>query len=132
MNIWLSTSARSLAAMALVFVGALVPCRASFAACPAAAATSVTVHHGCDGLACQGRAAQRMIPARTGSATEKTWAQLTSFDSEDESRLGQGKFLGWVVSFDLIHPPSRRALHALGDRATTALERCIQGCRLTL
>ena len=27
--------------------------------------------------------------------------------------------LGWLVSGDAIHPPSRRALHALGDRPIT-------------
>ncbi|MFO0901102.1 MAG: hypothetical protein U0836_27055 [Pirellulales bacterium] len=132
MNLWLSTSARSLAAMALVFASASVPCRVSDAACPTRVTTSVTVHHRCDGFFCQGCAAQRVIPAHRACAAELTWAQLTSSDGEDESRFGEGQLLGWVVSLDPIHPPSRRALHALGDRATTALERCIQGCRLTL
>jgi hypothetical protein len=130
MNLWLTISARTL----VVSTTLLLPMTGAARQAERQAAISPSALVSC-GRAC-GRSREwfasscsaQCLAHVPGSGTHEFSTLTPAFDEKPEFEPEVP--LGWFVSRDAI--PSRRALHALGDRPTTALERRVERCRLTL
>jgi len=134
MSLWLSISARLfvvLATSSLPVVGASRQVGLCTAISPTAVRSSGQVCGRTRESSSQCWLAQSVAnsPARCPQASTGI---LTPASLDEQPESEREVPLGWLVSDDAIHPPSRRALHALGDRPITALERRVERCRLTL
>ena len=134
MNIWLTIFARSLVVFATLSLPmAASPCKAgrqpvvspsAMASCGRGCGRLRDSATDCSYAECVAHAPQ--------SCPQSSAGILWPASLDEEVKFGPEVPLGWLVSRDAIHPPSRRVLHALGDHPTTALERRVERCRLTL